>query len=184
MFSKLFLIVAICSIGMMSGIPAAAQDAAALAAALDKNKYKKKEKIKNGVDHSVELYIDIKHVPVVRTPEAYSGRYADEHGGFNLDLKVASDGSAEGSGVDTINGDSQANKITFTLKNARVNGAVLTATKMFADGRSEQLEAIFVNRTTLTGKNASTIESRDARFGLGFIQQNDRWTNRVFLSPR
>src|SRR5688500_409102 len=171
----------VCCVGFAFGVQAQAPDATALAAALDKNKYKKKDKVKNGVDLSVEVYVDIKNEPAVRQPSAYSGRYADEYGGFSLDLKVAADGTAEASGVDTINGDPQGSRISFTLKNARVTGAVLTADKVFANGQTERLEAVFVNRTTLNGKNANQIESRETQFGLGFIQANGKWTNRVFL---
>lgn len=160
------------------------QDAAVLAGALDKNKYKKKEKSKNGVNVSIEIYIDIKNEPVVKQPGEYSGQYRDDSGDFSLDLSVAADGSAEGSGVDTMNGDASANKMAFTLKNARVRGAVLTGDKMFADGTSEKLEAVFVNRTVLSGKNADNIETRETKFGLGFIQRNAKWTNRVFLAAR
>lgn len=181
MFRKIFLVTVVAAIAMASGVAAYGQDAGALAMALDKNKYKNKQKSKNGVDVSVETYLDLKHVPVVKAPAGYSGRYADEYGGFSLDLKVASDGAAEGRGVDTANGDVNASKMSFTLKNARVNGAVLTADKVFANGTTERLEAVFVNRTTATGKNEKEIATRDTQFGLGFVQKNEQWTNRVFL---
>lgn len=184
MFRKVILAVCIAVIGLIGGVHIYGQDAGTLAAGLDKNKYKKKDKSKNGVSVSIEIYIDIKNEPVVKQPAEYSGRYADEHGGFGLDLRVASDGSAEGSGFDTINGDMNGSKMDYTLKNARVQGAVLTADKVFADGTSERLEAVFVNRTTLAGKNVDNIETRDTKFGLGFVQKNAKWTNRVFLEAK
>ena len=185
MFRKLILAVCVAAIVAIGGAQAYGQDAAALAAALDKNKYKNKEKTKNGVVvASFEMYIDIKNEPFVKQPAEYSGTYAEEDGRFSLNLKVSADGRAEGSGVDTINGDPNANKMAYTLKNARVQGAVLTEDKIFADGSSERLEAVFVKRTTLTGKNKDSIETRDTAFGLGFVQTNGKWTNRVFLMPR
>lgn len=184
MFRKIVLVMCIAAIGLVGGVEAFGQDAATLAAALDKNKYKKKDKSKNGVSVSVEVYIDIKNEALVKQPAEYSGQYRDEFGGFSLDLKVAADGTAEGSGADTVNGDPQANKVAYSLKNARVLGAVLTADKVFADGPSERLEAVFVNRTTLSGKNADNIDSRNTSFGLGFVQKNKDWTNRVFLTVK
>lgn len=184
MFRKVVLAVCIGVIGLVGGVQVYGQDAGTLAAALNKNKYKKKEKSKKGVTVSVEVYVDIKNDPVVKQPAEYSGRYADEIGGFNLDLSVAADGRAEGSGVDTINGGSNGNKMSYTLKNARVQGAVLTADKVFADGTSQRLEAVFVNQTIVLGKNAQTIESRNTVFGLGFVQKNAEWTNRVFLAAK
>lgn len=184
MFRKVILAVWIVGVGVLGGVEVYGQDAVTLAAGLDKNKYKKKDKSKNGINISVEVYVDIKNVPEVREPAAYSGQYVDEYGGFSLDLTVAADGSAEGSGVDTINGDSEANKLAYSLKNARVQDAVLTADKVFANGTTERLEAVFVNRTTLSGKNADNIESRVTAFGVGFIQKNVKWTNRVFLAAK
>ena len=58
---------------------------------------------------------------------------------------------------------------------------MLTGTKVFADGSADKFEAVFVNRTVLSGKNAETIESRDTSFGVGFVQTGKDWTNRVFL---
>jgi hypothetical protein len=184
MFRKVMLAVCVGVIGLLGGVQVYGQDAGTLAAALDKNKYKKKDKSKKGVSVSVEVYVDIKNEPVVRQPAEYSGRYADEYGGFSLELSVAADGSAEGSGFDTINGGSNASKMNYTLRNARVQGAVLTAEKVYADGTSQRLEAVFVNQTVVLGKNAQTIESRNTVFGLGFVQKNGDWMNRVFLAAK
>ena len=148
-----------------------------LASALDKTKYKKKEK----ANISIEFYIDIKNEPAIREPAAYSGTY--EADGYQLSLNVGSDGSASGSGYD-MNGPASG-RGNFTLRNARVEGALLTATKVYEDGRLLPFEAVFANRTVSTGKNAEKVESRETHFGLGFIQSdNINWTNRVFLERR
>jgi hypothetical protein len=157
-----------------------AQRAQELAIALDKTKYKKKEK-KNIL---VEVYVDIKNDVVVKNnPEEYSGGYETSDGAYRLDLRVSGDGSVEGGGHDTINGDDSA-RISFTLKDARVEGALLTATKVYAGGSTEKFEAVFTNRTSVVGKNADDIATRDVSFGLGFIQANKSWTNRVFLEAK
>jgi hypothetical protein len=160
------------------------QDAASLAAALDKNKYKQKEKSKNGVSVNIETYVDIKNEPVVKLPTEYSGKYADEFGGYALEIRVGKDGGTEGRGRDTLNGSANAKQMEYTLKNAWIKGAVLTGEKVFSDGTTEHFEAVFVNRTTLAGTNANNIESRDSRFGLGFVQRNSEWENRVFMAAK
>lgn len=166
-----------------------AQDARTqeLASALNKTKYKKKEK-KN---ISIEFYIDIKNEPVVRTPTDYAGRYDDEDSGSTLTLQVDSSGAASGSGYDTFGRDS---KTGFTLKNASISGALLSGTKVYENGEQRPFEAVFVNRTVRTGKNQDSIESEDTKFGIGFIVNNssvdqesgkaENWTNRVFLMRR
>jgi hypothetical protein len=72
----------------------------------------------------------------------------------------------------------------FTLRDARIDGALLTATKVFADGGTKRLEAVFSNRTVAGGKNPNRIESRETSYGLGFIDSLGDSTNRVFLKFR
>jgi hypothetical protein len=156
-----------------------AQDARTqeLVSALDKTKYKKKEK-KN---ISIEFYIDIKNEAVLRAPSDYAGSYEAEDGGYSLSLQVDASGAARGNGYDNLR-DHRAN---FTLKNASISGALLTGTKVYENGEQRPFEAAFVNRTVRTGKNPQSIESEDTKFGLGFIESNSSsdgsWTSRVFL---
>ena len=146
----------------------------ALIAALGKTKYKKKEK-KN---ISIEIYIDIKSEAVVKSnPSDYSGVY--EADGYRLDLRVNSNGNAEGSGFDIIT--NRFAKQNFTLRDARIEGALLTATKVYENGATETFEAVFNNRTIIQGKNPNEIETRETKYGLGFIQNYTDWQNRVFL---
>jgi hypothetical protein len=158
-----------------------ARRAQELATALDKNKYKKKEK----ANISIEFYIDIKNEPALRSASEYAGKYEADDQGYSLDLQFHS-GTITGSGTDII-GNREAN---YTLKDAAINGAVLTATKVYSNGEQRPFEAVFVNRTVSTGKNSSQIESQDTKFGLGFIQTasasdaDSTWTNRVFLARR
>src|SRR5687767_5784802 len=167
-------------VGLSSEIYAqdASQKARELAAALDKTKHKKKEK----GNISIEIYIDIKNQPALRENVMdYAGRY--ESDGYQLDLQVSKDGSASGSGFDIRTG--MGERLTFTLSDARIQGAVLAGTKVYDGGQTEVFEAVFADRTVSTGKNANQIESRNTMFGLGFIQTNGvEWTNRVFLEKR
>ena len=149
-----------------------------LTAALDKTKYKKKEK----ANVSIEIYIDIKNQAAVRdNPADYAGHYQSD--GYQLDLQVSKDGTASGEGFDlrAFSGE----RTRFTLRDARIQGALLTGTKVYDGGQTEAFEAVFVDRTVSTGKNANQIESQQKMFGLGFIQTNGpTWTNRVFLEKR
>jgi len=175
------IILALVLIWVCGGCAVKAQEVAGqrsqeLAAALDKTKYKKKEKR----DFTIEFYIDIKNTPVTRVSVAeFTGSYVCESGEYKLDLKVAPDGTATGSGTETNMRDEK--RMTFTLRDGRVDGSLLRATKVYENGSAEPLEAVFVERTTSTGKNAQTIESTDSAFGIGFIRSEKDWTNRVFL---
>ena len=165
------------------------QDAGAqarkLATALDKTKYKKKEKPMV----SIEFYLDIKNEPAVLDAASYAGNYGSEDREYELALQVDRSGAASGTGRDWTG----ENQRTFTLKDASVSGALLTGTKVFANGEQERFEAVFVNRTVSTGKNENDIAERKTAFGLGFIQEGSRaggdkggqtWTNRVFLERK
>jgi len=148
--------------------------------ALGKTKYKKKEK-KNV---SVEIYINIKSEAVVKNNiQDYAGIYQSEDADYRIELLISNDGKIEGSGFDSDLNRSQ--KRRFALENARVEGALLTATKVYADGAAETLEAVFNNRFIVTGKNPNEINSRETKYGLGFIDSsegdNGISTNRVFL---
>ena len=165
-----------------SGASAFAQSTAGgrsqeLAAALDKTKYKKKEKR----GFSLELYVDVKNEPAVRAnPAEYSGTYLSP--GYRLDVKVSPDGRVDGSGYD--GGSENAEMAKFTLRDARISGALLTGSKVYENGSTVPFEALFTNRTVSQGKNANEITSRETLFGLGFIQSEGQWTNRVFLETK
>jgi len=178
MFRILLLAVVLFCVASTGAVYAqdAGQRARDLATALDKTKYKKKEKR----GFAIEMYIDIKNEPVVRNAAAYSGLYQSDGSDFRLQLDVSADGSATGSGYDSLN-FSNGQKVNFTLRDAHVDGALLTATKVFDNGTSEKFEAIFANRTVSAGQNPNSISTHDTSYGLGFIQANGAWTNRVFL---
>jgi hypothetical protein len=159
-----------------------------LVAALDKTKYKKKEK----ANVSIETYIDIKNEAAVRDPVDYGGSYESEDSGWSLSLHVERGGVVTGSGFDTMNGETNRRR-SFVLKNATINGALLAATKFYDNGEQRRFEAIFVNHTVASGKNANEITSRGTKFGIGFIEtgtwsdpQNGTMnhTSRVFLERR
>jgi hypothetical protein len=154
-------------IGITCG--AYAQDATArtnsIVASLDKTKYKKKEK-KN---ISIEVYVNIRNEAVIRDASEYAGNYSSDNDDYTLTLQVDRGGVVSGSGVDQIND----RRSSFTLKDASITGALLSGTKVYADGGQQKFEAVFVNRTVATGKNENEITSRDTKFGLGFLQKSE-----------
>ncbi len=189
MFRLLLLVSIVFVVGFTTMVCAqdAGQKTRELIAALDKNKYKKKEK----AGLSVEVYVDIKNEPVLKKDRAeYAGVYATDDAGYKIDIKVASDGSVSGSGQDTVDWDN-SKRLGFTLKDARIEGALLTAVKVYENGETRKFEAVFANRTVTSGKNANEISNRDSAFGLGFVESGsvvtgntnpeNGWTNRVFL---
>jgi hypothetical protein len=139
-----------------------AQDASArareLAAAFSKRKHEVKER--RGI--RVEKFKEIRSEPAPKTDaRLYSGEYEAERGA--LSLKVYADGRAEATGTEPYADFSRTR--SFALKNARVEGALLTGTKVYEDGSHEPFEGVFINRTD---RNTPTDPGATA-FGLGVI---------------
>src|SRR5688572_8021772 len=184
--SRLSLVIAIIVFVGSAGVVQAqdvAQRTQELTVSLDKTKHKKKEK----KAFSSETYMHVKNAHAMRSDlSQYSGAYKSN--GYVLDLKVGKNGEAEGTGRDQMPNDGRDRG--FTLRNARVNGALLTAIKEYGDGETRKFEAVFVERTIVQGKNPESIDTTEKAFGLGwveggsFMQRGDaksEWTYRVFL---
>ncbi len=150
-----------------------------LVVALDKTKYRKKEK----ANVSIETYIDIRNEAAVRDPVDYGGNYESEDSEWSLSLQVERGGMVTGSGFDAMNGETNRRR-SFVLKDATINGALLAGTKFYENGEQQKFEAVFVNHTVASGKNPNEIASRDTRFGIGFIDETANHTRRVFLERR
>lgn len=152
----------------------ASQRAREVAASLDKTKYKHKVK-KN---FELEIYIDVKNEAVVKNASEYLGTYESPEASHRLVLRSVG-GKIAGDGYET---DFQSSaRVNFTLKDARIEGALLTATKYYENGNSERFEAVFVNRTVTQGANPNKIQSRETKFGLGFVENfGEDLQNRVF----
>lgn len=140
--------------------PAAAQARTnVIAASFTKSKHVKKEK--RGV--ITEKYVRVESVPAVKAnPAEYSGRYEVDGMDFGLDLRVNRDGSVEGAGFEPLSDNVRR---TFTLQNGRIQGALLTATKVYAGGSTERLEGAFMNRTRFE----SPSDRGTTVFGLGTL---------------
>lgn len=137
----------------------AARRARELASFFSKSKHEIKEK--RGV--RVEKFKDVRSEPAL-LPNAsdYSGTYeATIALDYTLSLKVAADGSVEGDGSEPGASGPRA----FKLTGARVREALLTGTKTYADGSTEPLEGVFINRT----ERDSPTDAGITEFGLGVL---------------
>ena len=142
----------------LSGVQDASARARELAAAFSKSKHVVKEK--HGI--RVEKYKDVRSEPAPKTDaRLYSGEYEAERGA--LSLKVYADGRAAATGSEPDADFSRTR--SFTLKNARVEGALLTGTKVYEDGSSEAFEGVFINRTD----RDSLTDPGTTAFGLGVL---------------
>ncbi|HEX8738395.1 MAG TPA: hypothetical protein VF721_23895 [Pyrinomonadaceae bacterium] len=169
-----FIICGFVSAGNTYAQTSGSQRAQEVAASLDKTKYKHKEK-KN---FRFERYIDIKNEAVIKNASEYAGVYESPDANYRIELRV-SGGKVEGSGYET--GFNDSSRVNFTLRDARIEGALLTASRVYADGSTKRLEAVFVNRTITEGANPNKIESRETKFGLGFVENfGEQWQNRIF----
>lgn len=148
---------------MTCGVSAIAQSRAQeLATAFNKQKHVVKEK--HGV--RTEKYKDVRSEPAVKQNIAdYSGAYEVSDLGYVLNIQAGSDGSVQAVGNDKGR--------TFRLENARIDDALLTASKVYQDGATEKFEGVFLNRTD---RNSPT-DPGVTIFGLGVVLSTPFETN-------
>jgi hypothetical protein len=126
------------------------------------NKFKHLSKEKHGIKK--EKYLKVESNPVVKAnPEDYSGTYEIPDLGFAIRLRVDHNGKVEGDGYEPL--ADPAVRRTFTLRNGKIEGALITATKVYAGGHAETLEGVFINRTSFE----SPTDKGFSRFGLGTL---------------
>ena len=147
----LLIVCAVSAVSQQLSSQARAQE---LATAFDKNKHVVKEKY--GVRR--EKYKDVRSEPAVKQNIGeYSGVYEVSELGYVLNVQVGSAGRVQANGSDKGR--------TFTLENARIDGALLTASKVYQDGATEKFEGVFLNRTD---RNSPT-DPGVTIFGLGVV---------------
>lgn len=145
------LVSAIAVIGVAQQ-PYSQTKAQAMAATFNKHKSRVKEKY--GV--RTEKFKDVRAEPVVKqNVRDYSGVYEVGDLGFLINLQVSNDGRIQ------ANGSEQGQQ--FRLENARIEDALLTATKIYQDGTTDQFEGVFLNRSVRNSPTAPAITT----FGLG-----------------
>lgn len=129
------------------------------------NKKKEKVKEKNGVRK--EGYKEVRSQPAVKSNSSeYSGTYelSDLGSGYLLNIRVGTGGTVDGSGFEPLQAGGREGR-QFMLRNARIEGALLTAEKVYADGAAEKFEGVFIERTVLTSPTDGGVSS----FGLAVV---------------
>jgi hypothetical protein len=123
-------------------------------------KFKNVSKERHGIKK--EKYLRVETEPVVKAnPADYSGIYEVPGIAFALNLSVDRNGVVTGTGYEPL---AESVRRRFTLQ-GRIQGALLTATKVYAGGESERLEGAFLNRTSFDSPTATGVTV----FGLGTI---------------
>jgi hypothetical protein len=128
-----------------------------LAAAFSKQKHVVAEK--HGVKK--EKYKDVRSEPLVKQDiTEYSGVYRVADLGDVIDLRIEGDGTIHADGH-----DSDQPSRTFVLDNGTIEGAVLTAIKVYRDGETERFEGVFLTRTERT----APLDPGITTFGMGVV---------------
>ena len=167
MTRSLLAILVIISTAIPSDVPA--QDASGsvlsrtreIAAMFSKDKHVIKEK--RGV--RLEKYKNVSAEPLIAAnPMNFSGTYRAFDFDFVIRLSVSGNGLVEGSGTDLVAGGSNVSR-PFTLVDGKVRGALLTATKIYRNGKRESIEGVFMDRTS----HDSPEDPGTKVFGLGVV---------------
>jgi len=133
----------------------------AIAASFSKSKHVVKEK--RGV--RLEKYKRVESEPVIKAnPQDYSGIYEVPDMGFAMQLRVDRNGNVEGIGYEAVGQDLSVRR-SFTLRNGKIDGALLTATQVYANGTENRFEGAFMNRTAFE----SPTDKGVTVFGLGVV---------------
>ena len=134
-FVAIVLLIA-CGVSAIAQQLSAQTRAQELATAFNKQKHVVKEKY--GIRR--EKYKDVRSEPAVKQNVAdYSGVYEVSDLGYVMNIQARSDGSVQATGSEKGR--------TFRLENARIEGALLTASKVYQDATTEKFEGVFLNRT-------------------------------------
>jgi hypothetical protein len=114
-----------------------------------------------------EKYKEVRCEPVVKAnPSEHSGTYevSDMGLGYSLTIRVGNDGRVDASGYEPTEGGVKEAR-QFALRDARVDGALLTGEKVYTDGAIEKFEGVFIKRTVINSPTDDGVSS----FGLGVV---------------
>ncbi len=140
---------------------AVAQRTEAIVASFNKSKHAIKEK--HGV--RVEKYKEVRSETVLKAdPRDYSGSYEAPDLGSSLEIRVDANGSVVGTGYERLDDDASVFR-KVTLRNAKIEGALLTGTKVYENGRTEPIEGVFIKKTSFESPTDKGVTT----FGLGVV---------------
>jgi hypothetical protein len=128
---------------------------------------KKKEMVKEKYGVRREKYKEVRCEPVVKAnPSEHSGTYevSDLGLGYSLTIRVGDDGRVNASGYEPP-GTGVKEARQFALRDARIEGALLTGEKVYTDGAVEKFEGVFIKRTVFDSPTDDGVSS----FGLGVV---------------
>jgi hypothetical protein len=108
-----------------------------------------------------EKFKDVRTELIVKQNAAeYAGTYEMEDLGYAINLQVGSDGRIQ------VTGSEQGeHPRTFKLENAKIEGALLTASRVYPTGATEPFEGVFLKRTVRRSANDPGVTT----FGLGIV---------------
>lgn len=125
------------------------------------SKFKNVSKTRRGITKAKYMKVE-SEAAVKANPADYSGVYEVPGIAFALNLTVDANGVVTGTGYESL---AESVHRPFTLRNGRIQGALLTATKVYADGKSERFEGAFINRTSFDSPTATGVTV----FGFGTL---------------
>ncbi len=133
----------------------------AIAASFNKKKDVVKER--NGV--RVAKFREIRStLAIAAHPHDFSGTYQEVNFASTLNLTVEDNGTVTGGGADAVDATGTVFR-KFTLRNGRLDRSLLTATKVYADGATSAMEAVFINSTSFDSPTDKGVTT----FGIGTI---------------
>lgn len=145
----------------------------AIVASFNKSKHVVKEK--RAV--RFEKYKEVRSSAAIKSNvRDYAGSYEADGMGLSLDLKVDGSGNISVNGYEHVDMDAPVWR-GFTLRNARIQGALLTGTKVYANGTTEPFEGVFINRTSFE----SPTDRGVTHFGLGVVGNSQQVVNGVSI---
>ena len=119
---------------------------------------KHKESVKEKYGVRKEKYKDVRSEPLVKSNvRDYSGTYEVSGFGYEMTIEVSADGRIQANGSE--------NGRPFRLEDARIEGALLTASKVYENSTSERFEGVFLKRTD----RDSPTDPGVTMFGLGVV---------------
>jgi hypothetical protein len=113
-----------------------------------------------------EKYKDVRSEPLVRPDiTEYAGVYQVPGSEDVIELRIGNDG-----GIQARGHDSNQPSRTFVLENAAIDGAVLTAAKVYRDGAREPFEGVFLTRVDRESPKDPGVTT----YGLGVVLATPR----------
>ncbi len=126
---------------------------------------KKKDVVKERHGVRVEKFREIRTTLATTAHlHDFSGAYEEVNLASSLNLSIDDAGTVSGSGADAVDASEMVFR-KFTIRNGRLDGSLLTATKVYAGGATSSMEGVFINSTSFDGPADKGVTS----FGLGVI---------------